>query len=170
MGCRVDSRRGDEANAGRQQRLVPQAPHGVAPSGRLGHAGRKTNRQFKFGYVAAGNGLDGTPSRCAAAGRHVLSLGRNWSRDAALLDQRDVAASGVPGRARPRPILRLRDQPATIGICEHGLDFRGNGLGFVPIPIVPLARVAGTDAILHAGRSGRCWSTGFSRNPGEKTA
>ena len=34
-----------------------------------------------------------------------------------IADQPDVAASGAPGRAGPLPIVRSRDQPATIGIC-----------------------------------------------------
>ena len=97
--------------------------------------------------------LDGVPSRCAAAGRHVVSLGSNWSSDAALLHQRDVAASGAPGRTGPRPILRFCEQPATIGICVDGLDFRVNGLGFVPIPIVLPGALP--EPMLTVGRLGR---------------
>jgi hypothetical protein len=78
---------------------------------------------------------------------------KNLVPDAASLDQRDVAASGAPRRAICIANPPLSGRPAAKGICVAGRDFRANRLGFVQIPIVPSARVSGTDANRQAAGS-----------------
>ena len=79
----------------------------------------------RFGHIDRSvetAGLRAVTLRNIGPGRSFT--GRKLVPDAASLDQRDVAASGVPRRAGASPIRRSCDRPAMKRICVNGLDFR----------------------------------------------